>query len=200
MVWKIVDYFIIVVPIQFVWFFFCHVCYRYCVWQTIDYWKLHIIIYLNCSKLVRILSFADPSIPTINTNVENTDTGHCAKTLSIFKYVAHELDFNRSLTDIKWIVLADDDTLLRYAHPSNQFTHHSHRMHATEYNRERIVEYNCWMQASILGMCANIRGAFSILLRWIINILIFSIFHTYERRFLARGIPMCRMHMRTEQQ
>lgn len=57
---------------------------------------------------------ADSTIPTINTNVENSETGHCTKALSIFKYVTNELDFNRSLAAVKWIVLADDDTLLRY--------------------------------------------------------------------------------------
>lgn len=71
----------------------------------------------------------DPSIPTINIGVENTDSGfytrfillcfclsffkfyligHCAKTIGILKVYARE-EFQQS-----WIVIVDDDTLLRY--------------------------------------------------------------------------------------
>ncbi|KAI4462234.1 ionotropic receptor 20a-related [Holotrichia oblita] len=50
----------------------------------------------------------DGSIPTINLNVPNTESGHCAKTMAILKYAAKELDKNDRF---KWVVLSDDDTL-----------------------------------------------------------------------------------------
>lgn len=56
----------------------------------------------------------DASIPTISTNVKNTETGHCAKVMSIFKQIFNEITMKKELKSIKWIMLADDDTLLRY--------------------------------------------------------------------------------------
>lgn len=55
----------------------------------------------------------DPAIPTISTNVENTEHGHCAKTLVILQNVWEEILTNEQLKQIKYIVLCDDDTLLR---------------------------------------------------------------------------------------
>lgn len=50
----------------------------------------------------------DETVPSIIVNVTNTERGHCEKMMSIFKYV------NQITTSqIRWIVLADDDTLLR---------------------------------------------------------------------------------------
>jgi len=43
----------------------------------------------------------------------NTEMGHCEKTLSIFKLIIKEINNNRSLSNIEWIILADDDTILR---------------------------------------------------------------------------------------
>lgn len=57
--------------------------------------------------------FADKNIPTISTNIPNTDTGHCEKSLSIFKLLLDEISANKSLKNLEWIVLADDDTILR---------------------------------------------------------------------------------------
>jgi hypothetical protein len=45
--------------------------------------------------------------------VPNTKTGHCEKTMEIFRYIHSELSTNDSLRDIEWIFLADDDTILR---------------------------------------------------------------------------------------
>lgn len=53
----------------------------------------------------------DESIPTVFLGVPNTEFGHCKKSYTILKYVAEEI---KNLTDIEWIVLADDDTILRY--------------------------------------------------------------------------------------
>lgn len=50
----------------------------------------------------------DGSIPTIDLNVANTESGHCAKTMAILKYASKELGKNKKL---KWVVLSDDDTL-----------------------------------------------------------------------------------------
>ena len=52
------------------------------------------------------------NIPTIKTNIPNTETGHCTKSLKIFKLIAFEMYQNDSLKDIEWIVLVDDDTII----------------------------------------------------------------------------------------
>ncbi|XP_008198455.1 beta-1,3-glucosyltransferase isoform X2 [Tribolium castaneum] len=49
----------------------------------------------------------DNSIPTINLGIPNTEQGHCAKTLAIFHHIRKKIT-----PQIKWIVLADDDTIL----------------------------------------------------------------------------------------
>ncbi|GIX82319.1 beta-1,3-glucosyltransferase [Caerostris extrusa] len=51
----------------------------------------------------------DPSIPTIQLNVENVATGHCQKTLSIMKF----FDTGLLILSFDWLVIVDDDTLLR---------------------------------------------------------------------------------------
>ncbi|XP_072380974.1 beta-1,3-glucosyltransferase [Diabrotica undecimpunctata] len=51
----------------------------------------------------------DKSIPTIDLGVPNSETGHCMKTIAILKYVLEDIKHNDS---IKWIVVADDDTIL----------------------------------------------------------------------------------------
>lgn len=56
----------------------------------------------------------DSAIPTISTNIENTDHGHCAKTLVILQKVWQEIVANKQLKQIKYVVLSDDDTLFRY--------------------------------------------------------------------------------------
>jgi UDP-glucose:O-linked fucose beta-1,3-glucosyltransferase len=64
----------------------------------------------------------DANIPTIRTNIPNTETGHCTKSLKILKMVAHEITRNKSLADIEWIVLADDDTILSPSALANQLS------------------------------------------------------------------------------
>lgn len=59
------------------------------------------------------VSFADASIPTISTNVVNTEVGHCDKTLAILRNVWKEIHTNKQLNQIKYVVLSDDDTLFR---------------------------------------------------------------------------------------
>lgn len=54
----------------------------------------------------------DTTIPTFKVGVKNTDTGHCEKTFLILKQVLKEI--REEDLNIHWIVLADDDTLLRY--------------------------------------------------------------------------------------
>ncbi|KAF4082077.1 hypothetical protein AMELA_G00147590 [Ameiurus melas] len=50
---------------------------------------------------------ADPAIPTINLEVPNTESGHCAKTFAILRrFVSGEV------TQAPWLLLVDDDTLI----------------------------------------------------------------------------------------
>ncbi|KAH8263371.1 hypothetical protein KR044_007812 [Drosophila immigrans] len=53
---------------------------------------------------------ADASIPTISTGLPNVPTGHCAKTLAILQLSLKDI---RQFADIRWLMLVDDDTLLR---------------------------------------------------------------------------------------
>ncbi|XP_039717646.1 beta-1,3-glucosyltransferase isoform X3 [Pteropus medius] len=51
---------------------------------------------------------ADSSIPTVDLGVPNTDRGHCGKTFAIL-----ERFLNLSHDKIAWLVIVDDDTLIR---------------------------------------------------------------------------------------
>ncbi|KAH8405112.1 hypothetical protein KR222_001715 [Zaprionus bogoriensis] len=53
---------------------------------------------------------ADAAIPTISTGIPNVASGHCAKTLSILQLSLKDID---ELAHIRWLMLVDDDTLLR---------------------------------------------------------------------------------------
>ncbi|CAG2061585.1 unnamed protein product [Timema podura] len=68
------------------------------------------------AKYTRYIGFysevEDSSIPTINVGVANTDHGHCGKTLAILGHVAA---LSVSLPDVRWVVVADDDTILSVA-------------------------------------------------------------------------------------
>ncbi|XP_058450343.1 beta-1,3-glucosyltransferase [Malaya genurostris] len=55
---------------------------------------------------------SDSTIPTIGTSIPNTSSGHCAKTLEILHLISEEISRNSSLTDVRWIMLVDDDTIL----------------------------------------------------------------------------------------
>lgn len=50
----------------------------------------------------------DPEISTISTNITNTETGHCEKSIQIFNLILNEL--SSSSSSIEWIFLVDDDT------------------------------------------------------------------------------------------
>ncbi|EDW03043.1 GH10709 [Drosophila grimshawi] len=52
---------------------------------------------------------ADAGIPTISTGLPNVPTGHCAKTLAILQLSLKDIN---NQTDIRWLMLVDDDTLL----------------------------------------------------------------------------------------
>ncbi|KAH8318997.1 hypothetical protein KR067_003516 [Drosophila pandora] len=54
---------------------------------------------------------ADVSIPTISTGIPNVQTGHCAKTMAILQLSLKDIG---QQMDIRWLMLVDDDTLLRW--------------------------------------------------------------------------------------
>lgn len=56
----------------------------------------------------------DKRYGTVASGVPNTEMGHCEKTMKILKSLNKELTHNVSLSDVRWIVLVDDDTILRY--------------------------------------------------------------------------------------
>ncbi|XP_041349949.1 beta-1,3-glucosyltransferase-like [Gigantopelta aegis] len=47
----------------------------------------------------------DPDIPTIDLGIENTESGHCEKTLAIIRRAANN-------SDEPWLLIADDDTII----------------------------------------------------------------------------------------
>jgi len=55
----------------------------------------------------------DDAVPTIPTGVVNAERGHCEKSLTILRLVLDEIAKNSTLKNVEWIVMADDDTLLR---------------------------------------------------------------------------------------
>nr|KAF6372995.1 beta 3-glucosyltransferase [Pipistrellus kuhlii] len=52
--------------------------------------------------------YAESSIPTVDLGIPNTDRGHCGKTFAIL-----ERFLNHSQEKIAWLVIVDDDTLIR---------------------------------------------------------------------------------------
>ncbi|KAL3856690.1 hypothetical protein ACJMK2_011415 [Sinanodonta woodiana] len=50
----------------------------------------------------------DPSIPTIDLGVQNTEHGHCGKTLAIMKRFIS----NPKTSQIPWLIIVDDDTII----------------------------------------------------------------------------------------
>uniref|UniRef100_A0AAR2L1T5 Fringe-like glycosyltransferase domain-containing protein n=1 Tax=Pygocentrus nattereri TaxID=42514 RepID=A0AAR2L1T5_PYGNA len=61
----------------------------------------------QASRLEYYSDHADPSIPTINLGVPNTDRGHCGKTFAILsRYVSS------SVPKTDWLLIVDDDTLI----------------------------------------------------------------------------------------
>jgi UDP-glucose:O-linked fucose beta-1,3-glucosyltransferase len=55
----------------------------------------------------------DATIPTIATEIANEERGHCEKSLKILRLIVDEIARNYTLKNVEWIVMADDDTLLR---------------------------------------------------------------------------------------
>ncbi|XP_037295638.1 beta-1,3-glucosyltransferase-like isoform X2 [Manduca sexta] len=51
----------------------------------------------------------DPTLPAVDTGVPNSKTGHCTKTVAILKSAVKAV---QDKPHIKWIFLADDDTIL----------------------------------------------------------------------------------------
>lgn len=62
-------------------------------------------------KTCVIIFFKDDSIPTVNLGIPNTEQGHCAKTMAILHHLRSKI---KNMPEIKWIVVADDDTILGY--------------------------------------------------------------------------------------
>ncbi|KDR24431.1 Beta-1,3-glucosyltransferase [Zootermopsis nevadensis] len=54
----------------------------------------------------------DSAVPTINLGVPNTEHGHCRKTMAILKHISLTAP---TIPDVKWVVVADDDTILSVA-------------------------------------------------------------------------------------
>ncbi|XP_031768342.2 beta-1,3-glucosyltransferase isoform X1 [Galleria mellonella] len=63
----------------------------------------------HVSNLLFYSDKPDPSLPAIETGVPNSKTGHCLKTIAILKHVVNTV---RNMPHVKWIFLADDDTIL----------------------------------------------------------------------------------------
>ncbi|TKC34608.1 hypothetical protein EI555_012246, partial [Monodon monoceros] len=55
--------------------------------------------------------YADSSVPTVDLGIPNTERGHCGKTFAIL-----ERFLNHSYDKIAWLVIVDDDTLIRLQH------------------------------------------------------------------------------------
>ncbi|XP_034472167.1 beta-1,3-glucosyltransferase [Drosophila innubila] len=69
---------------------------------------------------------ADADIPTISTGLPNVPTGHCAKTLAILQLSLKDIT---QLTDIRWLMLVDDDTLLSVPRLSALLSCYNHTEH-----------------------------------------------------------------------
>ncbi|KAH8298032.1 hypothetical protein KR018_004790 [Drosophila ironensis] len=83
---------------------------------------------------------ADVSIPTISTGIANVQTGHCAKTMAILQLSLKDIG---EQTDIRWLMLVDDDTL---AHSIKIFVlmihpfHPAHSILSCGYSVPRLSE------------------------------------------------------------
>lgn len=52
----------------------------------------------------------DEQVPTVSVNVENTEQGHCQKTITILQFLDNKFAIK---TNLNWVALVDDDTILR---------------------------------------------------------------------------------------
>eukprot|EP00058_Branchiostoma_floridae_P020281 XP_002605771.1 hypothetical protein BRAFLDRAFT_121883 [Branchiostoma floridae] len=86
----------------------------------------------------------DSTIPTVTTGVPNTERGHCGKVYAILK----EFHSKESLKKMDWLVIADDDTLLR--------------MVLSRAGVTKLLQSSCGCPADdspddmILGMCSEV--------------------------------------------
>uniref|UniRef100_A0A6Q2YSC9 Fringe-like glycosyltransferase domain-containing protein n=1 Tax=Esox lucius TaxID=8010 RepID=A0A6Q2YSC9_ESOLU len=62
----------------------------------------------DASLLEYYSDHADPTIPTIDLGVPNTERGHCGKTFAIMKRYVSE-----AVPKTSWLLVVDDDTLIR---------------------------------------------------------------------------------------
>lgn len=69
------------------------------------------IYYLLFFLLNKFLLISDKTIPTTSVGIKNTERGHCSKTMKILKLSLKRILYK--LNNIKWVILVDDDTLLR---------------------------------------------------------------------------------------
>lgn len=67
-------------------------------------------MYYSNKNFLCLFGILDSSVGTISLGVPNTERGHCGKTLAILGYAATQYIVDPS---IKWLVIADDDTILR---------------------------------------------------------------------------------------
>ncbi|XP_076729457.1 beta 3-glucosyltransferase a isoform X2 [Maylandia zebra] len=116
---------------------------------------------------------ADPSIPTINLGVPNTERGHCGKTFAILQRF-----LSSAVPDTKWLLIVDDDTLISMV-----------------FSREAVVRLlksgcKCYSNDApddmVLGMCLNALG---------LPVTHSPLFHQarpedYARDFLAHQVPI----------
>lgn len=63
------------------------------------------------AKYIKFFSdIANETIPTTQVGIKNTERGHCLKTMKILTMALEEV--TNSLKNVKWVILADDDTIL----------------------------------------------------------------------------------------
>ncbi|XP_016363306.1 beta 3-glucosyltransferase a isoform X3 [Sinocyclocheilus anshuiensis] len=96
----------------------------------------------QASLLEYYSDYADPSIPTINLGVPNTERGHCGKTFAILRRF-----LSSHVPNTDWLLIVDDDTLIRMV-----------------FSREAVVQLlasgcKCYSNDApddmVLGMCLN---------------------------------------------
>ena len=88
----------------------------FAVKTTLKYHKDRVPVIKNTigqhtSRVVYYSETVDPSIPTEDTGVPNTESGHCAKLWAIMK----NSKVNKKASGKKWLIVVDDDTILRLA-------------------------------------------------------------------------------------
>uniref|UniRef100_A0A915CJS3 Beta-1,3-glucosyltransferase n=1 Tax=Parascaris univalens TaxID=6257 RepID=A0A915CJS3_PARUN len=71
-----------------------------------------VVVKRTWAKTVKYIEYfsdtADHYVPTIDLGINNTQRGHCSKTLAILKHFLHHDEVPHS----RWLVVVDDDTLL----------------------------------------------------------------------------------------